>query len=77
MRGKMASALLYLGGEDFTGQEVFGHLSRQDLANFASVATESAIKLLKEFERDGVIVLEGKGIKIIDRPGLEKIERLG
>jgi hypothetical protein len=41
------------------------------------VATESAIKLLKEFERDGVIELEGKGIKIIDLPGLEKIERLG
>lgn len=77
MRGKVASALLYLSGDDFTGQEVFVHLSRQDLANFASVATESAIKLLKEFERDGVIVLEGKGINIIDRPGLEKIERLG
>lgn len=77
MRGKVASALLYLSGEDFTDQEIFGHLSRQDLANFASVATESAIKLLKEFEREGVIMLEGKSIKIIDRTQLEKIERLG
>lgn len=77
MRGKMASALLYLSGDDFTDQEIFGHLSRQDLANFASVATESAIKLLKEFEREGVIMLDGKSIKIIDRTQLEKIERLG
>jgi CRP/FNR family transcriptional regulator len=73
----MASALLYLSSEDFSGQEIFVHLTRQDLANFASVATESAIKLLKEFERDGVIALDGKGIKILDRQGLVKIERLG
>lgn len=77
MRGKLASALLYLSGDDFTGQDIFVHLSRQDLANFASVATESAIKLLKEFERDGIIALEGKGISIINRAELEKIERLG
>ena len=77
MRGKLASALLYLSGDDFPGQDIFVHLSRQDLANFASVATESAIKLLKEFERDGIIALEGKEISIVDRAELEKIERLG
>lgn len=76
-RGKLASALLYLSSEDFSGQDIFVHLSRQDLANFASVATENAIKLLKEFERDGIIALEGKGITILDRAELEKIERLG
>lgn len=48
-----------------------------EMANFASVATESTIKLLKEFEREGVIALEGKGISIVDRAELEKIERLG
>jgi hypothetical protein len=41
------------------------------------VATESAIKLLKEFERDGIIALQGKGIILLNRPELEKIERLG
>ncbi|MEA5063858.1 MAG: Crp/Fnr family transcriptional regulator [Bacteroidia bacterium 43-41] len=77
MRGKLASALLYLSGDDFSGQTVFPHLSRQDIANFASIATESAIKILKEFERDGAIALNGKEINILNRPGLEKIERLG
>ncbi len=77
MRGKLASALLYLSGDEFSGQEVFPHLSRQDIANFASIATESAIKFLKEFERDGIIVLEGKDITILDRSELEKTERLG
>lgn len=77
MRGKLASALLYLSGDEFSGQEVFPHLSRQDIANFASIATESTIKFLKEFERDGIIVLEGKDITILNRPELEKTERLG
>ena len=77
MRGKLASALLYLSSDDFSGQEVFPHLSRQDIANFASIATESTIKFLKEFERDGVIALDGKDIKILNRSELEKIERLG
>ena len=30
-----------------------------------------------EFERDGVIALEGKEIHILNRTELEKIERLG
>lgn len=77
MRGKLASALLYLSSDDFSGQVVFPHLSRQDIANFASIATESAIKILKEFERDGVIALDGKEINVLNRPGLEKIERVG
>lgn len=77
MRGKLASTLLYLSGENFSDQNLFQYLSRQDLANFASVATESAIKLLKEFERDGIIALEGKGITILNKTELEKIERLG
>lgn len=77
MRGKLTSTLLYLSGDNFSDLNVFQYLSRQDLASFASVATESAIKLLKEFERDGIITLEGKTITIHNRAALEKIERLG
>ena len=77
MRGKLASALLYLSSEEFKGIAVFPHLTRQDIANFASIATESAIKLLKEFERDGIIALEGRNIRIKNRAELEKLERLG
>ena len=77
MRGKLASALLYLSSDDFFGQDVFPHLSRQDIANFASIATESTIKFLKEFERDEIIKLDGKDIQILNRSELEKVERLG
>ncbi len=77
MRGKLASALLYLSSDDFSGIDIFPQLSRQDLANFASIATESAIKFLKEFEKEGTILLDGKNIQILDRPRLVNIEKWG
>lgn len=77
MRGKLASALLYLSNEDFIGLDVFPNLTRQEIANFASIATESTIKILKEFERDGIIALEGRDILIKNRSDLERMERLG
>ena len=75
MRGKLASGLLYLSQEDFLKEGVFEFLTRQELADFASVATESAIKFLKEFEKEGIIKLEGKNIAITDLKKLENISK--
>lgn len=77
MRGKLASALLYLSSDDFIGLNIFPNLTRQDIANFASIATESTIKILKEFERDEIVALNGKDILIKNRKELQKIERFG
>ncbi|VBB47515.1 putative Transcriptional regulator, CAP family [uncultured Paludibacter sp.] len=77
MRGKLASALLYLSSEDFADVHVFPFLTRQDIANFASIATESAIKFLKEFEKEEIIALEGKDIRILNRKKIEEIEKWG
>ncbi len=66
MRGKLASGLIYLSQNDFLKEDVFELLTRQDIADFASISTESAIKFLKEFEKEEIIKLEGKNIKITD-----------
>ena len=52
MRGKLATALLYLSGEEFKSNDIFKYLTRQDLAEFAAISTESTIRFLKEFEKD-------------------------
>jgi CRP/FNR family transcriptional regulator, polysaccharide utilization system transcription regulator len=57
MRGKLASTLLYLSQDDYQKEDVFEYLSRQDIADFASISTESAIRYLKEFEKENVILL--------------------
>ena len=75
MRGKLASALLYLSQEEFLRENVFEYLTRQEIADFASVSTESAIKFLKEFEKEEIIILQGKNIEISDFNKLETISK--
>lgn len=75
MRGKLASSLIYLSQEDFLNETVFEFLTRQELADFASISTESAIKFLKEFEKEDIIRLDGKNIEITDWKKLEIISK--
>jgi CRP-like cAMP-binding protein len=49
------------------------HLSREDIANIIGTATESAIRLLSEFKKEGVITLKGKNISLKNIPELKKI----
>ncbi|MBA7519842.1 cAMP-activated global transcriptional regulator CRP [subsurface metagenome] len=77
MRGKLASAIMYLSSDEFIEQDVFQYFSRQDIADFASISTESTIKFLKEFEKEEILKLEGKEIKIIDKNKLGEIAKRG
>ena len=77
MNGRLADALLYL--DDLKGEnaEIFQLLSRKDLAEFAGISTESTVKLLKAFERDGLIKLQEKDIKLVNHSALQEISRRG
>lgn len=77
MRGKLASALLYLSSEEFLEEDVFQYLTRQDIADFASITIESAVKFIKEFEKEGILKLKGKELKIINKGKLEEIAKRG
>ncbi len=77
MNGRLAGTLLYLGSEDFKNEGVFAYLSRKDIADFAGLSTESTVKLLKIFEKDGLIRLEEKDIILRDPEGLTQISRRG
>ncbi len=75
MRGKLASGLLYLSQPEFLEEGIFRFLTRQEIADFASVSTESTIKFLKEFEKEKILRLKGRDIEILDRPKLETISK--
>ncbi len=77
MNGRMADALLYIDGLKKEKAEIFQLLSRKDLADFAGISTESTVKLLKTFEKDGLIRLNEKDIKIIKHAELLEISRRG
>ena len=77
MRGKLASTLLYLSSGPLLREEVFSTLSRQDIADFASISVENVVRFLKEFEQEGIVKLEGKNIAIADREKLSAISNTG
>jgi CRP-like cAMP-binding protein len=63
-------------------EDEFGHntdgvlqifLTREELSNIVGTATESIIRLLSEFRQEHLIELNGRKIKILDRPGLKCI----
>jgi CRP-like cAMP-binding protein len=77
MNGRMADALLYIDGLKSEKAEIFQLLSRKDLADFAGISTESTVKLLKIFEKDGLIMLHEKDINILNHETLLEISRKG
>jgi CRP/FNR family transcriptional regulator, polysaccharide utilization system transcription regulator len=51
-------------------------LTREELSNIVGTATESVIRLLSEFRSSGLIEVNGRKIKILDRPGLKHIANM-
>lgn len=77
MNGRLAETLLYIDGIKEEKEEIFQLLSRKDLADFAGISTESTVKLLKTFEKDGLIKLHEKDIRILKPDSLLEISRKG
>ncbi|GAB1373591.1 hypothetical protein MASR1M46_04720 [Bacteroidales bacterium] len=73
----MAETLLYLDSLREPHPDIFQLLSRRDIAEFAAVSVESAVKLLKSFERDGMIELSEREITITDRASVVQLSLRG
>jgi CRP-like cAMP-binding protein len=75
VKERLAETLLYL--EDTFGKNkdgsVYIQLSREELAGIIGTATESCIRLLSEFNKLGLILLESKKITILDRVKLKRL----
>lgn len=77
MNGRLADTLLYLSGSKFSREDVFSLLSRKDIADFSGISVESTVKLLKTYEKDGLLQLEDKNIRILNHQALQEISRRG
>lgn len=49
-------------------------ISRSDLASVAGIATESLIRTLSSFNKEGLIEIEGRNIRILDMESLKQID---
>jgi CRP/FNR family transcriptional regulator len=77
MPGRMADSLLYLYDDVFEGPRIFNHISKQDLADLSAMSKDSAVKVLRQFEQDGVIRFAEKNLELLDHEALLRISRTG
>lgn len=75
VRERVAEAILFIKetyGFEEDEQTIAASFSREDIANIVGTATETAIRLLSEFNKEKIIKLSGKKIIILDLPKLIK-----
>jgi CRP/FNR family transcriptional regulator, polysaccharide utilization system transcription regulator len=70
VRERLAFALLLL--DDIYKDELI-NLTREDMANFVGTATETLIRLLKDFKDDGLIEVHTRKLEILDKEKLMKL----
>ena len=78
VKERLAEILIHLDdefGEDSQGVLKIS-LTREELSNIVGTATESIIRLLSEFKSRGYIEINGRKIKILDKPGLKYIANI-
>lgn len=76
VRKRMAEVLTNIQSNFGTNQDgtLSVILSREDFASLVGTATESAIRVLSQFKKEGLISTVGKQIKIEDPSGLKRVE---
>ena len=76
VRQRLAEALLHINENFGTNPDgtLSVLLSREDFASIVGTATESAIRVLSQFKKEGLISAHGKHIKIEDLEGLNRVE---
>lgn len=75
VKQRIAETFLYIQnnfGEDENGFFLFT-LSRENIANIVGTATESAIRIISEFKKNGLIKTSGKKIGILDTKKLKAL----
>jgi CRP-like cAMP-binding protein len=70
VRERLAFTLLILN-DIYSGEEI--NLTREDLANFVGTATETLIRLLKDFKEEHLIEIHTRKLEIINKEKLHRI----
>jgi CRP-like cAMP-binding protein len=77
VRGKLAEMLLHLSGEIFRSGSFDLSFTRREMADFVGTTTETTIRVLNEFRRDGLIRIDQRIVTILDGKRLEMLSKKG
>jgi len=76
-RGNIAGFILELAHDIFGSDEFMLPLSQSEIGNLVDATRESVSRVLTEFDKDGIISLNGKNICILNKVSLELICKNG
>jgi CheY-like chemotaxis protein/CRP-like cAMP-binding protein len=74
VKQKTASTILRFAEKINSKPEDPIKISRNDLASVAGIATETLIRTMSDFRKQGLIEMEGRNIKVLDLQKLQNIE---
>jgi CRP/FNR family transcriptional regulator len=77
IHGRLANTIIYLAEKVFQSNSFDMLLSRKELSELCNISRENVIKVLYEFDKDGIINLHGKNIHINSMDGLRRIANHG
>jgi CRP/FNR family transcriptional regulator len=77
MPGRMSDTLLYLFEDIFQSNKFPMLITKQDLADLSAMSKDSALKILREFQNDGIIRITDNEMELLDAEALKKIRRIG
>ena len=75
--GRLADILICLSDRIFKDTEFTLPLTRKELGELAGMSPETVIRMLKEFNEDKVIEIEGKTVRVLDYERLKQISETG
>ncbi len=75
--GRLADILLCLADRIFIKCDFELPLSRKELAELSGMSPETVIRMLKEFNDEGLIRMNGKNIEILDYKRIKQISETG
>ncbi len=75
--GRLADILLCLSDRIFMNHAFELPLSRKELAELSGMSPETVIRMLKKFNDEGLIQMEGKNFKMLDYDRLKRISETG
>jgi CRP-like cAMP-binding protein len=75
--GRVADALLYFSKIIYECDSFDVPFTRQELADLIGISRESATRVLTKFKEDGILLLEGRTITIINPELLQQISKNG
>lgn len=75
--GRLADIILCLSERIFKKGKFELPLSRKDIAELSGMSSETVVRLLKKFNEDGLIKMNGKNIEVVDIEKLQRISETG